>query len=339
MASRPAPAGATDSERLGGGDLSLLIRAITMPAPQARAAWRKWRASVDVDQLGGETLQLIPVLGGRLTDWLRDDPAAGVFRGILRRAWTETQLRLSVFRSVAAELEQAGCGPVLAAGSLVVCLLNRLPDSVRPIYDIRLLIRRGSLARAAEVLQATGWRLSGSLPAGEEFDWAASAHFSRQGISLMLQWRALPGPVERAAVIEAEFLDHSRSVECRGLRLQAPGPEHVLLAALCGRYDFDADAIPWQVDAALLPLDAIVWRRWRKLADALAPEAFGRLQQLRELGLAAPRIRRPAPPLAVRAAPHVTRMRKFYYTWRGRGGRIYRRLKRAANSALRSRYR
>jgi hypothetical protein len=331
MASRPAPTGATDSERLGRGDSSLLIRAIAMPEPEACAAWRKWRAAVDIDQLRGEELQVIPALGERLTGWLRDDPAAARFRGIVRRAWTETQLRLGTLRSITAGLEEAGCGPVLVTGSPAICLLNRLPDSIRPIADIRITVSRGSIPVAAEVIQAAGWRLSGELPAAKSLDWVDVLFFSRPDVNLMLQWRVLPAPPEKAAVVEAEFLAHSQRIDSGGVLLRTPGPEHALLAALCGRHDFDGDEVPWQVDAALLPLDGIVWQRWSELAEMLAPEAFDRLEQMRQLGLAAPRMVCPKPK---RVSVQLARMRKFYKTWRGRGGRVFRRLQREVKSAL-----
>lgn len=317
-------------ERLERAGRSPLIRAVAMPMHEAHAAWREWRASADIDRLSAEAFHVIPVLGGRLGEWLDGDPAAGVFRGIVRRAWTETQLRLSAFRRIASALEQAGCGPVVAGGSLAVCLLNQSPESVRSISDIRLIVRRDSLARSVEVIEAAGWRLSGPLPPAEGLDWTAAAYFSRQGMSLVLQWRVLPVPQAKVAAVEAEFLDHRQIVDGGAVPVWAPGPEHAMLAALCGRLDFDADMVPWQVDAALLPLDGIVWRRWRAMAEMFAPEAFDRLDEMRGLGLRAPKMRRklPAPP---------SRMRKLYRTWRSRGGRFARRLLRAAHAGLRSR--
>jgi len=319
MATRPAPAGAADTERIERAGRGLLLRAIALPPREARAAWQEWRASADVGRLDGAAFHMLPVLGGRLAGWLEGDPAAGVLHGIVRRAWTETQLRLRAFRSLAALLEQAGCGPVLAGASAAVCLLNRLPDSVRPVSDIRMVIPRGRLARAAAVLEQAGWRRSGELPEAEALDRAAAVHFSRHGMHLLLQWRFLDVAPALAAAVEQEFPAHRQRVACGGFSVWTPGPEHALLAALCGRLEFDLDPVPWQVDAALLPLDRVAWRRWRALAERFAPQAFERLEEMRALGLAAPAMRRRAP-------RRPSRLRALYGKWRGRGGRVARRL-------------
>jgi hypothetical protein len=329
MATRSAPKGAANPVTQLSGDVSLLIRAITLPGPEAYQAWQKWRTSVDIDALKAEDFHVIPVLGDRLSNWLEDDPAAGVLRGILRRAWTETTLRLGAARAVASALEQAGCGPIFAAASLASCLLNRLPNSIRSLSDIRLAVRRGSLAQVAQVLQGAGWHLTGELPDRAGLDWCAAVHFSQPGLSLLVQWRLLPAPHHLAMALEDEFLLGPQSVDCLGIPLQAPGPERALLAALCGRHEFDADPVPWQVDAALLPLDRIDWSKWSSLADRFAPEAFDRLEQMRELGLVVPRIRRPA-------KPRPPRLRKLYLRVRGRVGRSVRYTRRAASLALRS---
>lgn len=304
----------------------MLVRAIAMPEGDAEAAWHEWRASIDVTRIDSAELQMLPVLGKRLARWLEGDPAAGRFRGIVRRAWTESQLRLSAFRSLAMLLERSGCGPVMAGGSVAVALLNRLPDSVRPVSDIRMVVRREHLERTVQVLRQEGWRLSGKLPAAEGLDWTSGIHLYGQGMSLIVQWRVLAVPLAKAAAVEQEFFQHRRRMRRGDFSVWTPSPEQALLMALRGRQDFDRDPIPWQVDAALLPIDGIAWRRWTALAERFAPEAFERLEEIRGLGVAAPKIRRkPAGP------PSQARM--LYGKWRSRLGRLVR----GARRRLRSR--
>lgn len=329
MATRSAPTGAANSVISLSGDVSLLIHALSLPEPRAYKAWQNWRASVNIDALEPEDFHVIPVLGGRLSNWLNDDPAAGVFRGILRRAWTENQIRLRSARSVASLLEQGGCGPVFAAASLASCLLNQLPNSIRPLSDVRLAVCRQVLPQAWQILQKAGWKLTGEFPDAAGLDWCTAVHFSQGGLGLLLHWRFLPAPPHLAIAAEEEFFACSQSVDCLGFSLQVPGPEHALLTALCARHDSDADPVPWQVDAALVPLNRINWKIWTSLADRFAPEAFDRLKQMRAIGLIAPRIRRPAKPLR-------PRFRKFYLTTRSRAGRLIRYGRRAANFALRT---
>jgi hypothetical protein len=102
-------------------------------------------------------------------------------------------------------------------------------------------------------------------------------------------------------------------------RVLAPG--HALLAALVGRTAAGgADVVPWQVDAALIPRDEIVWKDWARLASAFGGEAIGQLAELRALGVSVPEIERPSP---VRSGPS-----RIAESWRAR-------IVRAAKSATR----
>ena len=101
-------------------DCSLLLRAaLSEDDAEAHAAWRSWRGSGDVQQLSylsWPALQLIPLLNGpRFHEWLAGDPDAGILQGIVRRAWTEAQVRLALAQEAAAQLEQAGCHAVVLA--------------------------------------------------------------------------------------------------------------------------------------------------------------------------------------------------------------------------------
>ena len=211
MASRQAPADTLVATQLRAEPVSPLLRALLLPAAEAQLAWREWRVSANLDKLSEEDFFMLPVLGGRLTQWLAGDPAAGIVRGVLRRAWTENQVRLSTLRSTVASLEGAGCGPVLVAGSAAIHLLNTIEGSTRHISDFRVVVPRDRIASTAAALESSGWRLSSQLPKEDLLDWVPMVHFSRpdlagQNQSLMLQWRILGVPATKALACEEEFL-------------------------------------------------------------------------------------------------------------------------------------
>jgi|GEM_PF-1511375 len=322
MAARPAPPGAPDLTPSAAG-VEKLLRALLRPTAAERlGAWRAWRDSADLDQLSAAEFQMLPLLGGFLGEWLQGDPAAGIFRGILRRAWTETQVNMNALRSTAEALERSGCGPVLATGAPAICLLNRHEASVRPVLNLCLLVPRDRLEDAVTAAQQAGWRMSSALPGPDARDWAAAAHLTRGGLNLLLYWRALPVPAEKARSCEECFRLGGQTVRYGGGLYRTPGPEQALLAALCGRFASDADPVPWEADAALVPTAGIDWKLWTRLAAAYAPEAFPRLARMRELGLEAPAISPPAP--APPSRPPARLFDQPYRRARRWGGRLLR---------------
>jgi hypothetical protein len=293
-------------------DVPLLLRAaLSEDESEAHAAWRSWRGSGDVQHISWPALQLIPLLNGpRFHDWLAGDPDAGILQGIVRRAWTEAQVRLALAHEAAAQLERTGCDPVVLIGPAAVYLrtLCNRRAGVRPISEIRLLIGRPALPAAANALQAAGWKLQGELPAPKALDWSMFTSFSQNGVALYLHWRALPVSGAEAPRCEREFLAHHEVLEARAMSFRVLACGHALLAALAGRTaSGDADVVPWQVDAALIPRDEIVWNDWSRLASAFGGEAIGKLAELRALGVSLPKIERPS--LGLRA--RILRVAKF----------------------------
>lgn len=305
---------------------ALLIEALMANSPdQAYRAWRQWYKSADIDRLSWESMQIVPALGGQLWNWLRDDPAAGIVQGIVRRAWTEAQVRLAAARSAIDSIEAAGCSPVVLAGPAAVSLLNQREDAVRPVTLIRLIVRREQLFIAASALESSGWELSGRLPSPDALDRVNCVFYTRNEIGLLLHWRLLPMSGPLVSACEAEFLANHQSVTCCGRRTLIPATEHILLAALSERVNPDPDIVPWQVDAALLPLAKINWPKWSALAATYAPEAFDRLEEMRNLGLDVPKLTRPpAPkPASPRRLP-VPLHKRIYRSLRRRAGRFVR---------------
>jgi hypothetical protein len=272
---------------------SLLAAALSLagPAPDASwGAWRAWRDQADIQALSWPEIQFLPLLHGpRLHAWLANDEAAGVLRGIVRRAWAEAQVRLALAQDLSEMLARAGCGPVTMTGSAGLHLRNRPRNAIRPISGIELLISRDSLHDAAELAMGQGWQLYGEMPAGEALDWCRQISLHRDGASLLLQWRVLNVPPDLARGCEAEFLRSVETIEVQGCAWRILDATHALLEALAKTAaPNEADTIPWQADCALLLHEGIDWERCRLLAQTYHPSAFDRLANLRELGLAVP---------------------------------------------------
>jgi hypothetical protein len=267
-------------------DTTLLVQAILAPSAAAAAvAWRQWRREVDVQKLSWSALHLLPVLGQQqLQPWLASDPDAGILMGIVRRGWTEAQLRRQVLQECTGLLEAGSVGPVMVAGPSAVFLRNQRPGSVRPLTAIHLAVPRHQQAAARQLLQNSGWLLEGTTPEPKALDWVSQTTFLRNGIPLKLLWRHLPVAPWRARRCEADLFANAEPV--------MPA-EHLMLSILAPITTGDP-LIPWLVDASLAPLTPHQWESFQELAACYAPAAFDRLVELRKAGSPVPAMRSPS---------------------------------------------
>jgi hypothetical protein len=272
-------------------DATLLMQAIlARSADAAAAAWRQWRREVDVQKLSWSALHLLPILGhDQLQPWLIGDPDAGILMGIVRRGWTEAQMRRQVLRECTSLLEAGGVGPVMVAGPSAVFLQNQRPGSVRPLTAIHLAVPRHQQAAARQLLQASGWLLEGTAPESKALDWVRYTNFLRNGISLQLLWRHLPVGPWRARRCEADLFANAESGNAESVM----PAEHLMLSILAPTTAGDP-LIPWQVDASLVALTPRQWESFRERATRYAPAAFERLAELRLAGLPVPAMRSPS---------------------------------------------
>jgi hypothetical protein len=260
----------------------------------AAAAWHAWRDAVDIEHLTWAEMQILPVLNGpRMEEWLTDDPSGGVLKGIVRRAWSEAQLRLGLARDAANCLTRAGCGPVTMLGAVGANLRNLGSTAIRPILELRMLISRHDLALAGPALEAEGWQPRDTIPTGDWLDRMEYVLYNRNGIRLYLHWRVLQVEKSRIAACEREFLSQHQTVEAIGTEFRVLSRGHALLEALTERTD-TVDALAWQADAALLCRAPIDWARWSVLAKRYQPRVFERIPEMRAMGLDVPEVRGPS---------------------------------------------
>jgi len=250
---------------------------------EAENAWRAWRAGVVLDALPWSEIQLLPLLPQtQLEAWLGDDPAAGRLLGLVRRARSEAQLQLHQLRGIVGELQAAGVGPVMIAGE--AALHSRLSEAgrIRPIGELQLLLPRQQLDAADQRLRQLHWRPATPGPPAKALNWVDQWHWSRPGQSLRLLWRPTRVVPWRAREYEQELWSRPEPL--------LPSP-HLMLARLAEEARCQGP-IPWQVDAALLPLSDAEWAAAARLAARYAPVAFARLQAQRGHGAAPGALRR-----------------------------------------------
>jgi hypothetical protein len=227
----------------------LLWDALVLPLPQARDAWRSWRASTDLDRLDHDSFLLLPALAGRMADWLAHDPQQAILRGICRRAWSQNQLRLKLLTDALEILKSAGIDRVAAAGPVLWGTLYWPKGAIRPVGRVDLLVEPAAARSALEAFFKAAWRAPNSVPdiTGKQLYFAPGTLLQPpSGGEVWVHWRALPNTDLALRRPPAPLLE---AMQASQIAAYAPPLEHSLITALGGMHQ---DAINWHCDAFMI---------------------------------------------------------------------------------------
>jgi hypothetical protein len=156
--------GDADREALAPLEADLLTAAF-LPQPEAIAAWRRWRASVDWEgPVGAEVFSLLPRVRANLLGQGEDDPLFPRFQGIARQAWLRNQRRIAELQSILRSCQQAGVALLLLPPQW------RLPMEPRAVLmpgeSPEWAMRSSQAAAGLSALLRAGWTIPGvQLPA------------------------------------------------------------------------------------------------------------------------------------------------------------------------------
>jgi hypothetical protein len=239
----------------------LLWDALVLPLPQAGDAWRRWRASADLDHLDPASFHLLPALAARMPAWIGDDPKQAVLLGICRRAWSQNQLRRQLLAQALEVLTAAGIDRVAATGPLLWAEQYWPEGAIRPVGSVDLLMEPASVRAALHAMSTAGWIVVDPVPAGNQFHFAPGVRLrSSEGDEVRVHWRALPNTDFSLRRPEPP-------------PLQKPGAiprEYSLVAALGGDLQ---DAVGWQYDALMICATGL---DWKPVAALLRPRSVAR---------------------------------------------------------------
>jgi hypothetical protein len=97
----------------------LLLEAALLPGERALAAYRRWRAVVDLDDIDPGSYRLLPLLAHNLAG--AADAGLGRARGVLRHTWSRNLTLLASAAGIVTALEDAGIPVmILKGGALAV---------------------------------------------------------------------------------------------------------------------------------------------------------------------------------------------------------------------------
>ena len=129
----------------------LLLKAALLDGDSALAAYSAWRATLDLNTISMGEQRLIPLLHRNLMRLGVSDPLSNRFRGVRRFYWVDNRKRIIFAREIFEALNQAGVPFIVLKGAaLAACYLD--DPSLRPMYDVDILVTEERLADAAAVL-------------------------------------------------------------------------------------------------------------------------------------------------------------------------------------------
>lgn len=244
----------------------LLLEAALLPGERALAAYRRWRAVVDLDDIDPGSYRLLPLLAHNLAD--AADADLGRARGVLRHTWSRNQTLLARAAEIVTALQGAGIPVmVLKGGALAARCYASLGH--RPMNDLDLLVPAPRAAEARAAVAAAGWRAAYHVVPGHLEFLHGMAYTDGHGHDIDLHWHAL---LECCGTDDdAAFWEHAEPLATRWFRALSPHPtELVLLVAAHGLRWSALPPLQWAADLhRLFAVDGarVEWARLLREAE------------------------------------------------------------------------
>lgn len=150
------------SMKLGGGfqpsrQQELLLQAALLRGEKALDAWREWKADVDLDQLDGGSLRLLPLLHRNLLEHGVEDALMGRLKGIHRMTWYRNHRFVRSMGRVVSSLKDIGLPTMILKGAALISIHYR-DHGLRPMGDLDVLVPTKDASTAMNLLMRLGWR-------------------------------------------------------------------------------------------------------------------------------------------------------------------------------------
>lgn len=233
----------------------LLVRAALGDEVDAPAAWTCWKRMHDFndyEDMQGEGLRVLPLVGRNFKALGLADPWLDQLGGLGRFAAVKQLHRRRQVTAAIAALADAGV-PVLLLKGEALLAARYFPDSgARPMSDVDAMVRRCDLPLVQEILERLGWvstpELHDVYKTRHADSWKGPA-----GTSLDLHNRMLCAPHQ--PIWAETLLEQAEPVPYGSAEVQVPGPADLLLHACCHGIQYDGSGnrpFAWVCDAAAI---------------------------------------------------------------------------------------
>jgi hypothetical protein len=245
----------------------LLVAAIGDPG-DAEVAYERWRASVDLQELEGAAIRVLPLLAER-AELVADHPVNRQIAKVVRFSWLKSQLLLTRLLPSIEALREADVPVMLTKGAAVVQHTHGKLH-LRPMNDLDVAVPRGKAGRAAALLVRLGLEAP-AMPARTrgapilQHVHALAFTDPESQAELDLHWQVLHGSLHRDA--STEFWARASEGDLRGTPVKVLAREDTLVQVIAHgqRWNIERPLV-WVTDAALLLRDRTDVE-WELVAD------------------------------------------------------------------------
>jgi hypothetical protein len=250
----------------------LLLKACLLRGEDSVRAWETWISRVDIDNLDGGSIRLLPLLYVSLKAQGIKSPELLRFKGVYRHDWYRNQLLVRNITPVLSTLEEAGIQTLLLKGAALIH--GYYADyGVRPMGDLDLLVHPSDAWKTMEMLRAMGWVPGkGRRKYREEIveETREKLMFSPEGgHHLDLHWHALASHLDPngSEKTDAVFWSGARSIQFHGVTTAVPDPADLLLHVCIHGSEGQAILPPlrWVADSFVLIQKAGADLNWERL--------------------------------------------------------------------------
>lgn len=137
-----------------------LLQAALLEGQAALTAWDQWRSEVDIEVLDSDSCALLPQLYQNLLAHNVEDAHIARLKGIYRRNWYASLLKLKSLKGILSDLDDVGIKAIVL-GDAAFCL-DRSDESnqvqnYRPISSFHLLVHPDCLEKTIQRLKELNW--------------------------------------------------------------------------------------------------------------------------------------------------------------------------------------
>jgi hypothetical protein len=229
----------------------LLLKAALFSGDDARSAFLEWAASADLDRLDSGSFRLLPALHLNLKALGVTHALTPRLLSVYRSTWYRNQLLLNQAASVIRMLADHEIDSVLLKGAALASGIYGDPGA-RPMADADLLVRRGDVRAAADLLRATGWNPWPPVSARTLDSFLGTKHAIgfRDGAGRELDLHRHVFFRNRVEALDDALWDRSQPATVGGVPARILAPEDLLLHVVVHGADWNAvPPIRWVADA------------------------------------------------------------------------------------------
>jgi len=249
----------------------LVLQAIFAQPERAREAFFAWRDTLDIEQpFDAAVMRLLPLLYLRILKIGLNDSLTGRFKGVYRRAWSDTHALFHGTAPALSVLLDAGIDTMLLKGAqMILCYYRNY--GCRPMSDVDVAVPFENAEAAIRALTLAGWTSPAPINRDDLRFRHAAPFRGPNGDEIDLHWHIMFTNCSTQA--DALFWRNTQPVTFRDVATSAPVPTLAMLHTLAhGLHPNTETPIRWIADTLTLlrdPQAAIDWPLFCRTAGML----------------------------------------------------------------------